>query len=426
MLLPALLLFFLFLCLSAFFSSSETAFIAANPYKLDYLKQKGSPTARLISRMVERVDQLLATILIGNTLVNTAAASVATFIFVTLMPERKNQAVLLATVTTTVFILVFSEITPKTYAAHHPLELSRYFARPIRLFMYLFYPFVQLFTQLTRVFFPADRGQERREMSPEEIKILLTSGVSGLSTWRKKVVTEALDIGRRYVKEVMVPRPQVRAVEINSPLEEWLRLVEEEGYSRLPVYEKRLDNIMGTVHVKDLIPWVLKKEKPSLRQIIRPPYYIPESATLENVLRQMQATKNHLMYIVDEYGNFEGIVTLEDIIEEIVGEIQDEYDKELEELIQEEGQGVFLVRGRTPIKELKQRVPIDIPYKGYFTTVAGFFLSEFGQIPQEGDEIIFSGYRITVVKMSGRLIQLLRFTPEKRNIKSSDESDRHQ
>jgi putative hemolysin len=205
-----------------------------------------------------------------------------------------------------------------------------------------------------------------------------------------------------------------------------LKIIEEEGYSRLPVYEKRLDNIIGTIHVKDLIPWILKKKKPSLRQILRPPYFIPESATLENILRRMQATKNHLMYIVDEYGNFEGIVTMEDIIEEIVGEIQDEYDKELEELIREEGNGVFLVRGRTPIKELKQKVPIDIPYRGYFTTVAGFFLSIFGQIPQEGDEIMFGGYRITVVKMSGRLIQLLRFTPESRTIKSSDESNRHQ
>lgn len=425
MLISAFLLFFFFLALSAFFSSSETAFIATNPYKLDYLQQRGSRTARLIAKMVERIDQLLATILIGNTLVNTAAASVATFIFVSLMPEQKNQAVLWATLTTTIFILFFSELTPKTYATYHPLALTRYFARPIRFFMYLFYPFVQFFTLLNRLLFPTSRPHENREMSPEEIKILLASGVTGLSTWRKKMVTEALDIGRRHVREIMVPRPQVKAVEVEAPLEEWIKVIEE-GYSRLPVYEGRMDNILGTVHVKDLISWLIKGKTPPLRELLRPPYFIPESATLENALRQMQRTKNHLVYIVDEYGNLEGIVTLEDIIEEIVGEIQDEYDRDLETLIKEEQPGVFIVRGQTPIKELKQRINIELPSKGDFTTAAGLFLSEFGQIPQEGDEISCGGFRLVILKMSGRRIQLLRFEKESRKIKSPDESNRHQ
>jgi len=424
MLIPAFLLFFFFLASSAFVSSSETAFISTNPYKIDYLQQKGSRTARLIAKMTAKIDRLLATILIGNTLVNTAAASVATFIFVTLMPEQKNQAVVWATLTTTVFILFFSELTPKTYATYHPLSLSRYFARPIRFFMYLFYPLVQFFTLLTRRLFPAADRQENKEMSPEEIKILLASGVSGLSAWRKKVVTEALDIGKRNVREIMVPRPQVKAVEVAAPLEQWITVIEE-GYSRLPVYEQRLDNIIGTVHVKDLIPWLVKGKTPPLRDIIRSPYFIPESATLEKALRQMQTTKNHLVYIVDEYGNFEGIVTLEDIIEEIVGEIQDEYDRDLEVLIQEEQPGVFIVRGQTPLKELKQKINIELPPKSDFTTAAGLFLSEYGQIPQEGDEIRWGGFRLAVLKMSGRRIQLLRFEKESRNIESHNESNRH-
>jgi len=161
MLLPALILFFLFLLLSAFFSSSETAFVSSSPYKLDYLEKKGSRKAGLIQKMLKRADNLLATILIGNTLVNTAAASVATFIFVSFIPD-KNQAVIWATLVTTFLILLLSEITPKTYAAYNPLKISLLFARPIRIFIFLFYPLVQFFTFLSRMFFPSSKKDMRR------------------------------------------------------------------------------------------------------------------------------------------------------------------------------------------------------------------------------------------------------------------------
>lgn len=423
---PSLLLFFIFLLLSAFFSSSETAFFAVSPVKVDSLRKKGSNVARLIHELKKKVDQLLATILIGNILVNTATASVATVIFVTLMPGREDQAVLLATVTTTLMLLVFGELTPKTYAAHNSLKLAALYARPIRFFMTLFFPVVWLLTFLTRIIFPSSESQGRKEtLSQEEIKVLLSSGIQGLSTLRKRMVAEALDIGSRPVREVMVPRTQVKAIDGESSLSQIVDLIKEEGFSRYPVFKSRLDNIQGTLHAKDLLPYLIENKEFDINAILRPPQFIPEFASLEKAFRQMQTTANHLIYVVDEFGMFEGIVTIEDIIEEIVGEIQDEYDRELEKLVVEKPGNVYLVKGRIPIKELNQKIPINIPQGPDYTTLAGYFLFRFGKMPNEGEAIEIGDYRIIVEKMVRRSISLLRIEKDGSTIKNSDENHSH-
>ena len=323
MLLPALLLFFLFLLLSAFFSSSETSFIAVNPYKLDYLEKKGSRRAKLVKRMLEGVDNLLATILIGNTLVNVAAASIATFICVSFIPN-KNQAVFLATLTTTLLILLLAEITPKTYAAHNPLKVSFLFAHPVRFFVVIFYPLVKIFTFLSKLFFRFSR--KKRETSPsalteEEIKALLTTGMirDEMSSLRRKMISGVLDIGSRPIKEIMVPRPQVKALEIGLSFKKIKEAVISAEFSRLPVYRGRLDNVEGWIHTKDIIPYLIDNKKFNIYNILRKPFFVPESASLEKALLQMMENTVHLAFVVDEFGNMEGIITLEDIIEETGG-----------------------------------------------------------------------------------------------------------
>lgn len=425
MLLPALFLFLLFLLLSAFFSSAETAFIATNPYKIDYLEKSGSKSARLFKKLMGRVDNLLATILIGNTLVNTAAASVATFVFVSFIPDKK-QAVILATVVTTVSILLISEISPKTYAAHNPIKLSLLFVRPIKFFVHLFYPLVKAFTLLNRLIFPSSRKKMlglSKTFNEEEVRVLFAMGIKGMSSLRRKMIFGVLDIGSRPVREIMIPRPQVKAIEIGASLDQILQLVRSAGFSRFPVYKGRLDNIEGVIHAKDVILYLVENKTFRLNKVLRRPFFIPEFAPIEKVLIQMQKTANHLMFVVDEFGNMEGIVTLEDIIEEIIGEIQDEYDPKAEESIIRVDKNLFIIKGNASIKDIIQEISLPIPLKAEYMTLAGFFLNEFGKIPQEGDVLEFDGYEFVVEKMDKRHISLIRVKKKKDESRERDEDN---
>ena len=428
MLFPALILLFLFLLLSAFFSSSETAFIASSPFKIEFLEKKGSRRAKLVQKMLGRVDSLLATILIGNTLVNTAAASVATFIFVSFIPD-KNQAVLFATIITTFMILIFSEITPKTYAAHNPIKVSFLFVHIIRFFIIVFYPLVKFFTFISRMIFPSSQKKMlglSHTLNEEEIKVLLAMGIKGMSSLRKRMISGVLDIGSRSVREIMVPRQQVKAIEVGASLDQILDLILTEGFSRFPVYRGQMDNIEGLIHAKDIIPYIVDNKELNIYALLRKPFFVPESASLEKVLLQMQETANHLVFVVDEFGNMEGIVTLEDIIEEIVGEIQDEYDVKAEECFSQIEENVYVVRGNASIKDVNQRISIDLPEKGEYTTLAGFFLNEFGRIPKEGDILEFRGHKFVVEKMSKRRINLFRVMLNRSGEEAEDESHRQE
>jgi putative hemolysin len=406
----SILLFLVFVILAAFFSASETAFISSSPYTLDYLQKKGSKRAGAVKRILARVDDFLATILIGNTLVSVAAASLATSLVAGLVPH-KNTAVVLATAATTILLLFFAEINPKIYAAYNPLKLSFLFARPIRACMILLYPLVKAFTFLSSLLFPSagrDAHGGSRAITEDETKILLTTGVKGMSAYRKKMIAEILDIASRPVKEIMTPRPRIKAIEITAPEEQVLDTIRGEEFSRFPVFRGRLDHIEGLIHTKDVIPYLMARKPLDLASILRKPFFIPESVSVEKALIQLQEHAVHMAFVVDEFGNMEGLVTLEDIIEEIVGDIRDEYDVREEEWLSPAGEGISLVKGATGIKALNERLPLGIPESGDYTTLAGFFLYEFGRIPHEKDALTYKGARYSVEKMTKRHITLVR------------------
>jgi putative hemolysin len=410
MLLSSIILFVIFLIFSAFFSSAETAFVGSNTYTLDYLEKKGSKRAGAVKRILARLDDFLATVLIGNTLVNAAAASVATSFFVSFIPDRET-AILLATIATTILLLFFSEINPKIYAAYNPLKLSFIFIKPIRALMILFYPFVKAFTFLSSLLFPStERGSTSmsRSITMDETKVLLTSGIKGMSTFHKKMIAEILNIASRPVKEIMTPRPQIKAIEIGAARRQILDAVLGEEFSRFPVFRGRLDHIEGLIHTKDIIPYLTEAKDFDLSKILRKPFFVPESASVEKVLIQMKENAVHLAFVVDEFGNMEGIVTLEDIIEEIVGEIRDEYDAKEEDWFTPAGENAFLIKGAAGIKDINERLALELPESGEYTTLAGFFLYEFGRIPRERDALTFAGRRFVVEKMNKRHISLIR------------------
>ena len=399
--------------LSAFFASAETAFIGTNPYTLAYLEKKGSRRAAVVKKTLGRIDDFLATILIGNTLVNTAAASLATYVLATLHPAG-HGTILYATGATTVLLLFFSEINPKIYAAYNPLKLALVFAWPVRLFIIVFYPFVKAFTFLSSLIFRKsgeDRPQLARSLSEEETRAILTGGIKGMSAFRKKMIDEILDLGSRPVKEIMTPRPAVKALEIGASREQILETVLSEEFSRLPVYRGRLDLIEGLIHTKDIIPFLVRGEEISLSRFLRKPFFIPESASAEKALVQMKENAVHLAFIVDEFGNMEGILTLEDILEEIVGDIQDEYDVKEEAWFVSLSPGAFQIKGAAAVKDINERLPLRIPENAGYTTLAGFFLYEFGRLPREKDALVYDGRRFIVERMNKRHISQIHVEP---------------
>lgn len=341
---------------------------------------------------------------------NAAAASIATSVFVSFIPD-KNQAVLCATVVTTFLILVFSEITPKTYAVYNPIKLSILFAQPLRLFMLFFSPLVKGFTFFFSFASPSSVKKEFgmiRSLNEEEIRIMLSMGAKGLPSLRKKMISGILDIGSHPIKGIITPRAQVKALEVNFSLKKILSLIQSEGHSRFPVYKEQLDNILGVIHAKDIIPYLIGDKDFNIADILRSPHFVPETASQENVLRIMQKTNNHLSLVVDEFGQMKGIVTIEDIIEEIVGEIRDEYDSEDEELITQLEENTYLVKGQISIKELNEELSLDLPSNRDYTTLAGFFLNKFRRIPQKGDILDYEGHKFIVEKMLKRCIALVQ------------------
>jgi putative hemolysin len=413
MFLPGIILFVACLVLFAFFSAAETSFLAANPYALQYQEKSGSKRAALVRRMRARMNEFLATIMIGNTLVNVAASAIATSICLTLIPDR-SQAVLTAMVVTTLIILIFAETAPKTLAAQSPLRTALRLSYPVRGLMIFLYPLVKALSFLTGLLLPSSRNVHEFSAVPlneEETRIALHAGARGLSVLRRRIVSGALDIGSRPVKEVMVPRPEISAIEIGSSRDDILATLHSAGYSRYPVYRGRLDNIEGIVHGKDIVFYLIDNKPFTIADVLRKPLFVPEFASLEKVLLQMQEKAVHMALVVDEYGNVEGLVTLEDIIEELVGDIQDEHDGRTEDWYSRLDGGRFLVAGSAPIKAVNALVPLNIPEKGDYTTLAGFFLYGFGRLPREKDSFEFNGFRLTVEKMNKRHISLISIVP---------------
>lgn len=409
MVLTGILLFALCLVLSAFFSSSETAFIAANPYSLEYREKQGSKGAALARRIKARTNDLLAAILLGNTLVNAAAASIATSVLTGLLPAgQRNRAVLYATAATTFLLLVFGEINPKTFAAHNSVRLASLFAYPLRGVMVLLSPLVKLFNLMTHLIMPSSRASKDspgHRLNEEETRIALRAGARNLSSLRRRIVSGALDMGSRPVKEVMVPRPEIKALEIESGREAILAAIRSTGYSRYPVYRTRLDNIEGIVHSKDIIGHLIDNKAFAIKDVMRRPMFVPDLASLEMVLLQMQEQAVHMALVVDEFGNVDGLVTLEDIIEEIIGEFTTTApggDAALQWVDDE-----VTVDGAAPLRELNRRLGTHFPLDGP-RTLNGLLLETLRELPEAATSVRYGPLVVEIQQIEDRLIRSVR------------------
>ena len=398
-----------FFALSAFFSLSETAIFASNKYKVRHIATQGNRSAQKLIVWLESPDKLLATLLLGNNFASIGAATVSAAIVARFVsdPDALNIALAIETVVLTLVILLFCELGPKALAARYPERISLRVVLPIDIFMKLFYPVTKYGLKIAGFFFRSVRQlpESIGSVSDAELRALLNSKHHEHTQMLERV----LEFSERHVKDVMVPRMEVTAIDISTPFDEILLMVETTRYSRFPIYQGVLDNVVGILHGKDLMPYLHYPKTFRLSQLLRKPVFIPDTARLNNAIRLLQNAQTHLGIVVDEHGGVEGIVTIEDLIEQIVGEIQDEHDVEVESVVPHVD-GSIGIDASISVRELNERLSLNVPETGQYVTLAGFLLAKAGHLMKEGEEIAFEESIFRVEQMIGRRIMRVRLT----------------
>lgn len=402
------------LSLSFFFSGSETALMALNRLRLKYKADAGDQQAKAVKDLVANPDRLLGVILLGNNITNIAAATLVTYFVTTYAPRSEAEMYsLIASAILTLVVLIFCELTPKVIAATHAEEVSRKIIWPMRFAIAILSPFARLASRVANIVvrlsgFDPSTSPFTHPMSEHEIRAMIAgSAAEEIAREKKEMLHNVFQMGATRIKEILIPRTEVTAVDIDDPLPEILSLVGRTNYSRIPVYRGSFDNILGILYVKDLLQHIHAPGDVNLQSLLRPAHFVPDSARLESVLKQLQSMHLHLAVVVDEFGGVEGIVTLEDMLEEIVGEIRDEYDTEVE-AIRTLGPDLYSVAGSLPVKDFNRFFFSKIPESRQYTTVVGFLQSRTGRLLQEGEIVRYQNLTFSIDKTEGFKIVTLR------------------
>jgi gliding motility-associated protein GldE len=403
-----LLLAFLVL-LSAFFSSSETALTAFSKIKLHHLEKKGEPKALIIKELMKNPTTVLGGILVGNNIVNVAAAALGTAIAFRLF---EYNPVLIATIFMTFLILFFGEIIPKSYAARNPTRVSYTIVWPLKGVMVLLKPITVVLSAMSRgvlKIFGVKETTKETLVTEEEIKAVIHVGEEEgvLAKAEKEMLHGILEFKDRAVKEIMVPRTDIVALEVSTPIDEIMKTLRECHHSRIPIYEQRMDNVVGVLYARDLIDFWRKEEAVEIRSLLHTPYFVPETEKISQLLQEFRDKKIHIAIVVNEFGGVEGIVTLEDILEEIVGEIQDEYDKEEQKIIPL-ADDTLLVRAVTNLEEFGERVGVDFSDEKEVESVGGFIIKLLGRLPTTGEELEYKNLHFIVEKVDRNRIRRVK------------------
>ncbi|MEE8619078.1 MAG: hemolysin family protein [Dehalococcoidales bacterium] len=407
----------LFICflLSAFISSSETAFIALQRIRVEHLVVTKVSGAKRVASMIERPEKLLSTILLGNNLVNTAAAALATALAVSIWEE---WGILIATIGVAIILLIFCETTPKTIATQHAEKLSLTLAQPIQTISWLLTPFVFVLSWIASSFTKMLGGTPapRFLATDEEIRTMISVGhrEGTVEESEAKMLHRVFDFGDRPVHEVMVPRPEVVCIEQGSKLADFLALYTESPLSRFPVYQENMDNVVGILSVKDVLMAQAKStinNEGVIDDLIRPAYFTPETKRISELFTEMRDKNYRMAVVVDEYGGTAGIVSLSRLVEEIVGPVGDELaavEKEYEII----NEYTFQIDGSMRIEEANEEMGLELP-EGEYETVAGFVLDLLGYIPRTGEQLRYKGLKLVITKMRGMKIEEILLTKER-------------
>jgi len=416
------------LILSAFFSSTETAFFSLTQSIISELKEAKDTRSRRVIRLLENPKELLITILTGNALVNFGIAVLATFfalriIETTGIPASVGLAAEVLIITA--IVLILGEITPKIIAIRYSRSWALWTALPIDIIRIIFFPVTKLLGLISSSV-SRSLGVERQRLfiSEDEIKTLVeVSEERGeLEADEKEMIQGIIEISETTVKEIMVPRVDISCLPITASVKDVIRMVKKNGHSRLPIYNDNLDNIAGLIHVKDLLPYLENGDRQvEISGLIRDANFVPEGKKIDDLLHLFQREKSHMAIVVDEYGGTSGLVTLEDVLEEIVGEIQDEYDQE-EPLTEQIDDNTLIADARINIGELNEiLVDNTIPEMEDYETLGGFIFAQIGDLPEPKEVIDYENLRFTVEEIFGKRIGRIRI--EKRALHQDDKPE---
>ena len=386
------------LVLSGFFSSSETSLFSISKTKARHLAKQDIKSLKLIRKMKEDPHKLLTTILIGNNIVNVGAAAMATSISITIFP---NHAVGIATGAMTFLILVFGEVLPKSLATRNNILIAKIIIYPIYWISILFYPVVKFLN-----FIPRLTGKIKRTpaVTEEELMTFVEVVEEGgeIKEEEKELIHKIFEFDDTNASEIMTPRTDMLVIEADE--EPQLEQIVSSGFTRIPVIEDNIDNIIGIINIKDLfLQKINSGDKIDVRNIMTRPYFVPENKKLDKLLQQFKETKHHMAIVVDEYGGVSGLITLEDALEEIVGEIIDETDKEEPHIVKVLSKE-WMVLGKSDIDEVNEATGMDIPDSKEYDTFSGYILNAIGRIPKEKETITIGTYTITVEEVDGNRI----------------------
>lgn len=418
---PDLLLILILLIVNAFFSMSEMAMVSSNKVKITMMKDKGNKKAANLLKILEKPSDFLSTIQVGITLAGfLASAQAATGLaeYLTAFMKRFNipfsnqTSVLVITIILSYFTLVFGELIPKRVAMQNPEKIALSTINPIQFISKIFKPFVLFLSFSTSIFgrlFGINSDKLEEELSLEEIRSIIEVGREKgvINETERNMLDGIFEFDNRMGREVMTPRTEVEMIDISEPVNNIVTKVTNGNFSRIPIYMDEVDNVIGILYIKDLFRQLINKGKPgNIEDLLRKPYFAPETKYIDDLFKEMQVANAQIAILLDEYGGFSGIVTIEDILEEIVGNIYDEHDV-MDEYIDKVTDNIYLIDAMVSIDDFNDVLGFEIDTDNA-DSIGGFVIEKLGRVPKKGDSIFYQGHEFKVQQMAGKRIKVLK------------------
>jgi len=419
---------FFLVVLNGFFVAAEFAIVKVRASQIEIKAKSGNRVANIAKHITQHLDGYLAATQLGITLASLGLGWVGESVMEHLLhnlltslnqsPEfidsfSKTASPIIAFSFITIMHIVFGELAPKSIAIQRPVATTLFISVPLQIFYVVFRPFIWLLNGFASIILKAfgisSAGAHEAVHSTEELYYLLDQGKESgaLDTNEHELIRNVFDFNERVVKNIMVPRTKISGIELSTPKEEVIQLIIAEGYSRMPVYDDIIDKIIGIIHAKDVLPLLAGNKEWSLKDIIRKPYFVPETKKINDLLSELQQKRIQIAIVIDEFGGTAGMVTLEDIVEEIVGEIQDEYDEE-KPTVEKISDTEFVINAYATVYDVNEHLPHDLPEDLDFDTVGGLVSHAFGKIPDVGDSEECYGYLFTILKKTEQNIETIK------------------
>ena len=416
------LILFVLIFISAYFSSSETGLMAINKYRLKHLEKEGHKGAKRVSALMDRPDRTIGLILIGNNLVNIGAASIATIICIRLYGDVMGPAI--ATFGLTLIVLIFAEVTPKTLAALYPEKIAYPSSVILQLLMKLLFPLVIAVNYITNglliLLRVSPEQREQHSLSREELRTVVNESGSLLQDEQQSMLVNLLDLEKIKAEDIMIPRNEIYALDINAEWKDLLKGLTNSQHTRLLLYRDNIDDAVGFIHVRDALRLLAKEEfsKTTLLRAVREIYFTPEGTSLFVLLQKLQQNKERIGLVVDEYGDIQGLFTLEDILEEIVGDFTTGMAVDTSEEMEEQVDGSFVIDGSASIRDINKEMEWHLPTDGP-KTINGLILEFMEDIPETGVSIQVSGYPIEILEVKDNKVSLAKIMPAPQAVEES-------